>query len=123
MVSLAQKAAISAPAALLFLALNSPFAYQLSNVLPGPATVVGPCPTAWGIVLHSLVFFMITYLTMGGRTPARVKAERSLTATLLYFVFSSKELYSLTGAVCPSWSQILLHSLLYFAALIGVMYL
>lgn len=123
MSSLASKAAIAAPAALLFLVLNTPLAYQLTNALLPAATAVERCPTAWGIVLHSMIFFLVTFLTMRGPTPSRIKAERSLTATLLYFALSSQELYTLTGNACPAWGQILLHALLYFAALVGVMYL
>lgn len=126
MADLQTKAAISAPAAALFFLLNTPLAYRLTNALPFSTwDEASGCATAQGLLLHSLIFFAVTYLTMGDRVPARVKADRSLTATLLFYVLSSPSMYELTGSPdgCPTLAANALHALAYFAALIGVMYL
>lgn len=121
-----EKATIAAVPSLLFLALNSQFAYQLTNAV-GLGTAVGGCPTPLGTVLHTVVYFLIVYALMMGdkRSSSKTKADRSLTSSLLFFAFASPTLYALTGSAggCPDFRGVLLHSVLFFLALIGVMYL
>lgn len=129
-----QKAMISAPSALLFFALNLPFTYKLTDSLLPINTYnsVTNCPTSEGLLLHSLVFYLITYFSMGKRTTNKVK--NSLIATFLFYIISQPFTYSTVNSIvggnlissaagCPTTSGLVVHSLVYFLALIGVMYL
>ncbi len=46
--------------ALLFFLIASPVTYKLTNQLIG-GTAVGGCPTAFGVILHTLVFLLASY--------------------------------------------------------------
>jgi len=127
-----QKAKISAGSAILFTLINLPQAYNLSNnFLP---TYNINCPTNLGLIIHALLFFVITFLTMGDpyeRTGTKLK--HSLYGTLIFFLVSNPAMFSLMGSIfgsgisnaigCPSLTGILLHAVVYFLALVAVMYL
>lgn len=119
-----EKATIAAVPAVLFGLLNSQFSYQLTNAI-GLSTQQGGCPTPVGTVLHTVVFFIITYLLMGRSGSRKQKADRALTSSLIFFALASPTMYALTGSPggCPNMRAVLLHTVVYFLALIGVMYL
>lgn len=124
MATLQQKAMISASSAVLFLAVNLPQTYKLTDsILPGKLANNG-CPTSLGVFVHTLVFFLVSFFTMGDpRINTLEKLKHSIYGTLIFFFLSSPTMYSLTGSRCPSLQSVLLHTVLYFLALVGVMYL
>lgn len=67
-----QKWIISAWSALPFLLLASPQSFKLTNKLLSPLglrTSVMGCPTTQGLLLHTLVFLLVTRLMMSVRLP------------------------------------------------------
>ncbi len=59
------KVKASLMAAFLFFVVSSPFTYQLVNKVLG-GVAVGGCPTNYGLMVHSVVYGLITYGLMGG---------------------------------------------------------
>lgn len=136
MATLQQKVAISTSSALQFALLNLPFTYRLTNSLLPLATydTTTNCPTNLGLLVHAIVFFLISFLTMGDpRERTLLKVKFSLYGTLIAFFLSSPSMYALTGSIfgsniadangCPTLMGVLLHAFVYFLALVGVMYL
>lgn len=48
---------------LLFFLVANPVTYKFMNSLIGGVAVAG-CPTAFGFILHSVVFFLLSYAIM-----------------------------------------------------------
>jgi len=135
MSSFQSKVAISASSAILFALLNLSEVYKLTNdYLPVSTTSANGCPTASGKVIHALAFFCLSYLSMGNifKDVAK-KVKYSLYATLIFFALSSSALFEITRKVysadladangCPTLLGVIVHSVVYFLALIAVMYL
>lgn len=131
-----QKLKISFGSALLFAAVNLPATYQFTNqISPLPLfNSATNCPTKFGLLAHTLVFFAVTFATMGDPTKnTGIKLKHSLYGTLIFSFLSSPMAYTLTGSLlgpqiasstgCPTLLGVLLHAVLYCAALVGVMYL
>lgn len=121
MATLQQKVQISLGSAVLFSIINLPQTYKLTDSLLPCKLIEKNCPTHMGLFLHTVVFFLITLLTMGRVDLNTLK--NALYGTLIFFFLSSPTIYSLTGNSCPKIGGVLLHSVLYFVALVGVMYL
>ena len=135
MSTLAAKSAISFGAALLFALINLSSTYQISSQLLSLNLLdVNKCPTVLGQLVHTFVFFGLTFLGMGNVSiKTGIKLKHSLYGTLIYFLISSPAIYSLTGSLfgqsiasssgCPTLLGIALHSLVCFLFLVAVMYL
>ena len=134
MTTLEQKVGISFGSAILFAGINMPQTYGVSNsILNG---VVGPlvkdgCPTHVGLLIHTLIFGLITFLTMGniGKN-TWLKVKYSFYGTLIFFLLSSQTVYSIVGRItgtsskdgCPSVTGVLIHAVVYFMVLMAAMY-
>jgi len=131
-----QKLLISLKSATLFAIINYTGTFQLTDKwLPFDTfNPVTNCPTMTGQIIHTLVFFLITYLSMGNpQVNIPTKLKNSLYGTLIFFLLSSPAIYTLTSSLfgtwigsssgCPTLSGILLHSLVYCLVLVAVMYL
>jgi hypothetical protein len=57
------KAKFSFYSALLFFVIANPVTFRFVNSLIG-GVAVGGCPTAFGFILHTVVFFMASYAIM-----------------------------------------------------------
>lgn len=142
MSTLNQKIAISIKSALIFALCNSPRIYNLSNefIKQDLYNKAIKCPTNIGLVVHALLFFIITFLSMGNifrncKLPKNtgVKIKHSLYGTLIFYFLSSPAVYSLTNSFignkysskngCPTIEGIMVHSLIYCVFLVLVMYL
>jgi hypothetical protein len=124
MATLQQKMQISAGSAILFMAVNLPETYRLTNKILPCKLIDGNCPTSMGVFIHTAVFFLVTLLTMGDiRENTFEKLKHSIYGTLIFFFLSSPTMYSLTQNKCPTFQGVLLHTFLYFIALVGLMYL
>ena len=136
MTTLKQKTMISVQAASIFALMNLPQTYIILETLLGPYLYDKNtnCPTNNGLVVSTLVFFAISYLTMSGSTIEKgVKIKHSLYGTLIFYLVSSPALYSVVGSIlgnsiastkgCPTLMGVLLHTVVYCAMLVGVMYL
>lgn len=136
MASFNQKLAISFGSAFMFMLLNLPHTYQVTNnLLPLDLFNTSTnCPTSLGLLLHALVFFVLTLLSMGNvRERAGIKLKHTIYGTLIFFFIASPALYAFVGSVlgsdfadangCPSTKGVVLHSIVYCLALVGVMYL
>ena len=135
MASFKGKLSISVFSAVLFLVVNLPQTYQLTNkIIPGTVLSNG-CPTALGLLVHALVFFGVSFLSMGrsDKIETGVKLKHSLYGTLIFFFLSNPVFYKLMGSMfgngisdtlgCPTFLGILISSILYCTSLVGVMYL
>jgi hypothetical protein len=136
MATLRQKVSISLNSALLFAFINLPQTYQFTNNLTNQQlfNTTTNCPTNLGLIVHAIAFFVITFLSMGCSTKnVGIKLKHTLYGTLIFYLVSSPALYSAVGSVlgrqfadingCPTLAGIGLHSAVYFAILVGVMYL
>lgn len=136
MATLQEKIAISANSAVLFYLLNLPFTYKLTNRLFSNTlyNTKTNCPTTIGLLVHTLIFFLITFLTMGNlRERNLIKLKHSLTGTAIFFIVSSPMIYSLMSLLlgkqvaslggCQTLLGSLLHALIYFSILLAIMYL
>lgn len=136
MANFMQKLSISLGSAGLFTIVNLPQTYQFTNslqLLPQPLYSNG-CPTNVGLIVHTIVFFVLTYLSMGDPTERTgIKLKHSLYGTLIFFLISSPAVFSLVGSLlgeqyadsngCPTLTGVGLHALVYCVALVAVMYL
>jgi hypothetical protein len=134
MSSFKAKLAISISSALMFLVINLPQTYKLTDkFFPGNLLNNG-CPTALGLLIHTLVFFGISFLTMGtsDKLDTGVKIKHSLYGSLIFFFLSSPVMYKIVGKLingvsntlgCPTLFGIILHTIVYCASLVAVMYL
>lgn len=125
-----QKLNISFNSAILFYLINLPFTYNLTSNLINTTLISMNCPANLGIILHTLVFFIITYLSMSSaKINEGIKIKHSLYGTLIYYFISSPPFYTFInmifniGATCPNDCGLLLLSILYCFALVSVMYL
>jgi hypothetical protein len=62
----------SIQAAVLFLIIASPFMYNIVHTILGSIVPIATngCPTMAGVVIHAVVFGLLTYLLMVVQTPA-----------------------------------------------------
>ena len=139
MASFGDKFRISAGSAVLFALVNLPQTYRFTDSLL-PFNLYNQstgCPTSLGLLFHTVVFVLISYLTMGGRgsssLDSQIKLKHSLYGGLIFFLVSSPAMYSLTSSLfgpeiasrsgCPSTMGVLVHAAVYCAILVAVMYL
>ena len=129
MATLEQKVSISLGSANLFFLLNLPKSYINLGKLFKLNLYENNCPTNLGILFNTLVFFIVTYLTMGNPFENQMfKLKNTTYGTLIFYMISSPAMYYLTNLIfnrseiCPSITMIVLHSILYCLFLIGVMY-
>lgn len=133
MATFQKKLQISAGASFLFLIINLPQTYNLTNKLLPWRTTQNGCPTHLGLLTHTLVFFIITFLTMGNaKVKTGIKLKHSLYGTLIFFMLSNPATYSFVAGLfgnqlanngCPTLKGVLLHTVVYCAFLVAVMYL
>lgn len=118
MSSFKNKLLISLLSSSIFLLVSLPNTYKL--------LFNNNCPTNNSRLIHTLIFSTISFLTMiGSKTDNGVKLKHTIYGTLIYYFISSPELYSLTTSNynCPKLLNIIIHTVFYCLALIGVMYL
>jgi uncharacterized PurR-regulated membrane protein YhhQ (DUF165 family) len=121
----------SLQAAVLFVLLNLPVVYQLTNKFLGNTwDAAAQCPTSFGVLLHAGVFFLLSFLMMkkSGLSKAD-KMKSSLTGALLFAILSSPMAYKMVRNVlpmvasesgCPSMAGVLVHGGVYTVALMGL---
>jgi hypothetical protein len=118
MATLQQKINISAGASGIFALLNLPQVYQLTNQF---------IPSEWSLIFHTLVYFVFTFLTMGNvQVNTKEKVKNSVYGSLIFFFAASpivaNLLTSLLGTTNPN-VILIAQTVIYFLALVGVMYL
>jgi len=68
MLSLSKKVRITLLSVLIFLLVSAPVTYKFTNSIFGGTAVMASngsyCPTGFGLLLHTLVFGLITYVLM-----------------------------------------------------------
>lgn len=136
MSTLQEKLIISVFSAVLFALVNLSQTYNLTRKITGINTYdsVTGCPTGSGLLLHTVVFFILTFLSMWNSPVSNgLKVKFSLYGTLIFYFLASPTMFALTGYIfgprianshgCPTTLGVLLHAVVYCAALTGVMYL
>lgn len=129
MATFEKKLSISLGSAVLFILTSLPQTYLLTDrFLPDKLFDKRTnCPTLLGRLVHTAVFFALTYLSMGSVKKHGLKLKYSIYTALIYFFLTSPELYAAVGFAdykgCPTFTGILVHAVVYTAALVGVMYL
>lgn len=136
MATLQQKLMVSLGSAALFVLVNLPQTYGLTDKLLGG--LVGPlakggCPTTVGLLVHAVVFYLLSKLSMN-RAPGshEAKHRRALTATFVMALLSSPMAYKLvrnmlgsgiaSATGCPTMQGILVHAAVYTGALVMLMH-
>lgn len=107
----------------IFFAVSLPDFYARSNNF---LAVEGNCPSWKSRLLHTIVFFVLTYLAITYVEKSENKdniMKRCVTYTLLFFILSSPELYRLTDSfgiittadrnACPTVTGIAIHSVVF----------
>ena len=145
-----QKVLASFMGASIFLLVSHPETYKLTdslvNALGGTVGSVfnnmSQCPTVMGSFLHMVVFFILSYCAMNmrqsfkknedDRLPKNLALKYTFYSTLMWFLVANPQTYKLvnglTGNIvanangCPNNNGLMLHGLVYFALLVGVMY-
>lgn len=118
-----QQASLGAAA---FFAVSLPDFYARSNKF---LAVEGNCPSWKSRLLHTIAFFVVTYLIIMHVEKPEDKSnvmKRCMASTLLFFVLSSPEVYRLTDSLgfldtaddnaCPTMTGILAHSVAFMVA-------
>ena len=135
MATLEQKVMISLGASVLMFIVNSEMVYKLTDMFSSGSLYnhATKCPTNLGLLVHTLVFFGLTYWSMGSRTKNLVKLDRTIYSTLIFYFLSSPTVYAFvsellggttaTSQGCPNLQGRILHALVFCAALVGIMYL
>tara|TARA_B110000971_G_C19598688_1_gene315112 strand:+ start:121 stop:546 length:426 start_codon:yes stop_codon:yes gene_type:complete len=136
MSTLNQKTLISLQSAFTFMKINSPSTYKFISKITKLNLYDSEkgCPTQLGLIVHTLIFFAISYFSMyKSGAENGIKIKHSLYGTLIFYFISSPAVFSVvrkilgdklsTNEGCPSKLGIFVHSIIYFLALIGVMYL
>lgn len=138
MTTLNQKLTISLASAGLFALLNLPCTYNFTNKLSNDLFKVSmydeekTCPTNIGLIVHALVFLLITYISMYNiNQKDGIKWKHSIIGALIFYLVSSPAIFSVVGKLfgdnfstsegCPKNKGILLHSLVYAVILLGMM--
>ena len=132
MATLNTKIGISVTSAILFILVNSPLRQtKLGDQFYNKNT---KCPTHLGIITRALIFFAISFFTMGSSKERNgIKIKHSLYGTLIFYLVSSPALYSVVASIvgksiatpdgCPTNLGIFVHSTIYCMILVAVMYL
>lgn len=118
--SLSQKLTISFNSALLFVILSLPITYKLVGDLVGNLV-----QKQNAILLHSLVFLLISYVSMSfgeTKTESIVKFSRALIGATLFLLLSTPFMYSITSNITTGYYSILLHAFIYMSLLTLFMY-
>ena len=135
MATFRQKLIISSSSAVLFALINLPTTYQFTSKIVNLKLLNdNNCPNIIGFILHSLIFFIFTYLSMDNPiSKIGIKLKRTIYATLIFYLISSPSFASFINNFignaffskkgCPTKLGILLNSVVYCAALVGLMYL
>jgi hypothetical protein len=128
MATLEQKVKISLGSAGLFYLLNTVDSFKFISKILDINLLENDCPTYLGQFVNTVVFFIITYLSMGNPLNNQLfKLKNTTYGTLIYFMISSSTMYYLINKVinsseCRSNLSLFIHSFLYFIILVGVMY-
>lgn len=133
MASNSQKLSISLYSGALAGALNLPSVYKLTNkVLPFNTINENSCPTNEGFLTHMVVFFVVTYLTMGGSNMSNnEKLKNTVYSTLIYYFAFSNKLVSVVQDVlglelitngCVNYLGLAVQLIIYVGCLYGVMF-
>jgi hypothetical protein len=134
MSSFYEKLGISVFSAIIFAALNLPVSYELTRKLHDGFVDASGCPTSKGILIHTIVFLVISFLLMGNPLEEPLlKLKYGIYAALLFFLFSSPVMYSVTSALtngltaaengCQTNMGVVVHAAIYALALVGLTYL
>lgn len=141
--SIQEKAFYALISAVIFVLVSNQYTYRAVDFVLGNSNLIAVegCPTTIGLFLHSLVFFLVQYLVMwyfDSRKPVDQQISKTLMAkysfygTLLFFIASNPETYKLvnmiglgklgTSAGCPNVGGLLLHTVVFFLLVFGVMF-
>ena len=137
MATLSQKLVISAQSALLFLGVNLGYTYRVTDQIFRGVTLFDNttnCPSLLGKLVHTLVFLVLTFLSMGNPSvDTSIKLKHTLYGTLIFYSISSPAMYALVGSIlgtrfadqngCPTIYGVFVHSIVYFLVLLGFMFL
>ena len=132
MATLEKKLIISIGSAILFLGMNLPQTFKLTSKLTNLNlfNFDSNCRTNLGVVIQLFLFFSVTFLTMSNsNTSTGVKLKHSIYGSLIFYLISSPAFYSITNKLfninndCLNNINVVIHSVVYCLALVGVMYL
>jgi len=128
MATLEQKVKISLGSSGLFYLLNSSSSFSFISKFLNLNLIENECPTHQGIFVNTMLFFIITYLSMGDPFKKQLfKLKNTTYGTLVYFMISSPTVYYITNKIlnlneCRSTVSLMIHSAIYFILLVGIMY-
>ena len=129
MASFDQKLKISLGSSLLFFIINSPKTYELTSFITklNLFNFDTNCRTNTGIIIHTFLFFLISYLSMNNvKSSTGIKLKHSIYGTLIYYLVSSPAFYSFISLLfnksfvnieCPNILSVILLSIIYCASL------
>lgn len=136
MSTLQEKLTISVVSAILAITVNLPQTYEFTSRLTSLNLydTIKKCPTNLGILVHTLVFFVLTYLSMWNSSQSiGLKLKYSLYGTLIFYLISSPVFFSFISSLfgnnvansngCPTTTGVLISGVIYCIVLVCFMYL
>ena len=103
---------------------------------------VDGCPTSYGHLVHTIVFFLLLLLikilmnlgrNQGDKKTISLLIKYTFYCTLLFYFFTNKEIYQITGHLtngklsdingCPTFVGLLVHALLFMFTAFALMFL
>ena len=82
-----KKLSISIGSALLFLVINLPKTYKFTSNILSLELYNEKCPTNMGLVIHTILFFVVTYLSMSkSYIKYGIKLKHTLYGSLLFYL-------------------------------------
>ena len=136
MATFQKKLNISIGSAILFVLVNLPKTYHFTNkhIPYSLYNSAIKCPTSLGLIIHTLIFGIVTYYSMKNATIDNgIKLKHTIYGALIFFFISNPAFFSVTQSIfgtnisstngCPTLNGIMVHAVLYCMALVAVMYL
>jgi|TARA_B110001469_G_scaffold114003_1_gene117678 hypothetical protein len=125
MATFSKKLSISLGSSVLFFLLNIPESYKLLGKLSGLKLIENNCRTSLGALVNTLVFYAISFLTMGNPIQkSLLKLKYSTYGSLIYFFVSSITLTQiLFNTKCTTHMSSFIQSIIYCILLVLLMYL
>ena len=126
-----QKLRISAGSGFVFFLMNHPS--LLTMLGPELYNSTTQCLTNRGVIVQVIIFAILTFLSMrGSYADTLTKISHTTYGALIFFFVSNPATYRVVSSIlgenlvnangCPTTQGIFLHTLVYIAALVGVMY-
>lgn len=117
------------------LASNNTASKLIEKMFAEDSIIKNNCPTIFGHFVQSIMFFILMLVIMlllnSQQSTFWTLTKYAFYGTLLYFILTTSEMYGLMAAIsggstsdsfgCPTQRGVILHALIYFFIMLGIM--